>query len=112
MTEATQAIEDLEAKLAAATPGEWLARYDDRITRSDDTDGTKSIMHVYGGKRQCADRALTVALHNAAPALLALAKAAEELQGHFNSDGGRCAYTPKGPILKIRAALNLLAGVK
>lgn len=34
------------------TPGPWVARYHDRVTTPDDTDGTKSIAHIYASGRE------------------------------------------------------------
>lgn len=52
------------------TRGPWIARYADRVTRADDTDGTKSIAHIYGCLEQRANRNLIAA----APDMLAYCK--------------------------------------
>jgi hypothetical protein len=52
------------------TPGPWLPRYSDRVTRADDVDGTKSIAHVYGVRGEPYAQQANQHLISAAPDML------------------------------------------
>lgn len=60
--------------LSRHTPGPWLARYGDRVTRADDTDGSKSIAHVYGWREHPEQQEANQKLIAAAPELLDVLK--------------------------------------
>jgi hypothetical protein len=60
---------------AKHTPGPWITRYYDRVTRHDDIDGSKSIAHVYGVKGSPDEQPANRNLIAAAPDMLAALKA-------------------------------------
>jgi hypothetical protein len=47
--------------MSSFTPGPWILRYANRVTRADDMDGTKSIAHVYECREQNANLRLIAA---------------------------------------------------
>ncbi len=49
------------------TEGPWIQRYSDRITTSDDINGTKSICHVYETAKTSGNRKANLSLIAAAP---------------------------------------------
>ena len=64
------------------TPGPWVARYSDRVTTSDDKDGSRSIAHVYGWREnydwQDANRRLIAAAPDMLTALCNVQKLISE----------------------------------
>lgn len=98
----SQAIEQLEAKLAAATPGEWISGID--FSHFNAPELRKPDGNFYVGL-DGADAAFIAAIKTASPALLACARALDSL---LRCDPEHVAQVEA----EARAALNLLAGVK
>lgn len=57
------------------TPGPWVARYHDRVATADDTDGTKSIAHIYTWRNDTLGHRPNQTLIAAAPDLVESAEA-------------------------------------
>lgn len=87
-------LDDLEAKLAAGMPGEWDSYC--RLGVGGHVVGRRTPERVekhydMGWLEKYADADLIVSLHNAAPALIAVARAAEAFVA--KSDGDLCSFS-------------------
>lgn len=74
------------------TPGPWIARYHDRVTTQDDTDGTKSVAHIYASGREGRANQRLIA---AAPDLYEVAKGYEAWEADVIENADWRAPTPK-----------------
>jgi len=86
MTSIDEIVTELSGLLEKATPGPWELRWYERVTVPSDTDGSKSIAHVYRMKDTDAgdvNRKFIVAARNHLPALLARSRRMEEALRHM-----------------------------
>ena len=71
---------------AKFTPGPWVARYSDRVTRPHDTDGTLSVAHVYECREQRANQRLIAAAPDLYEALEPVKRGASEADYYCPED--------------------------
>ena len=101
----TDTIETLRRLHAEATAGPWFpVAYDESHCLIDSDDDSWPVAQTVEHR----NAALIVSMHAALPKLLEIAAACEDLVGYFTTDGKASNYTPRKPILTIRAALASL----